>query len=158
MRADALKMAEGCVDSEARNACIVAILEALPKDDAHDEEVVGEEVGEEEGEEGETGEEEEGEMELEKPDAAEMHLAKELVQDLERTGAKRSRIEEKSAKYEQFKKQQRLYPEYAGVYADTFLANPQALHHYQVPAATAQGRQRLLKEALRRRAVPRPPD
>ena len=76
-------------------------------------------------------------MELEKPDAAEMHLAKELVQDLERTGAKRSRIEEKSAKYEQFKKQQRLYPEYAGVYADTFLANPQALHHYQVPAATA---------------------
>ena len=43
----------------------------------------------------------------------------------------RSRIEEKSAKYEQFKKQQRLYPEYAGVYADTFLANPQALHHYQ---------------------------
>ena len=135
MRADALKMAEGCVDEAARNACRVAILEALPKDDAHDEEVVGDEVGDEEGEEdGETGEDEVGELELEKPDAAEMHLAKELVQDLERTGAKRSRIEEKSAKYEQFKKQQRLYPEYAGVYADTFLANPQTRDHYQVIA------------------------
>ena len=36
----------------------------------------------------------------------------------------------KHAKYEEFKKQQRLHPEYAGVYAEAFLANKE-MHHFQ---------------------------
>ena len=46
-------------------------------------------------------------------------------------GAKRSRIEAKEAKFEAFKKQQRLHPEFAGVYADTFLTKPDEMRHYQ---------------------------
>ena len=46
------------------------------------------------------------------------------------SGAKRSRVIAKQAKYEQFKKEQRLHPEYAGVYAEAFLTDKE-MHHYQ---------------------------
>ena len=44
---------------------------------------------------------------------------------------KRSRQLEKENKFEQFKKQQKLHPEYAGVYADAFLATPQEMHFFR---------------------------
>lgn len=43
-----------------------------------------------------------------------------------RTQVKRSRQLEKENKFEQFKRQQKLHPEYAGSYADVFLSTPQA--------------------------------
>ena len=37
---------------------------------------------------------------------------------------------DKEAKFEQFKKQQRLHPEFAGIYADTFLSTPHEMRQY----------------------------
>lgn len=37
---------------------------------------------------------------------------------------------DKETKFEQFKKQQRLHPEYAGIYADTFLSSPNEMRQY----------------------------
>ena len=54
-------------------------------------------------------------------------LGGDLSEDVRKAGAKRSRIESKEAKYEQFKRQQRLHPEYAGVYAEAFLEKPQKM-------------------------------
>ena len=55
----------------------------------------------------------------------------ELHEDILHAGAKRSRLIEKEAKFEAFKKQQRLHPEFSGIYADTFLCTPRAVDHFQ---------------------------
>ena len=44
---------------------------------------------------------------------------------------KRSRQLEKENKFEQFKRQQKLHPEFAGIYADAFLATPQEVHFFR---------------------------
>lgn len=54
-----------------------------------------------------------------------------LHEEVRLAGAKRSRVVEKEARFEQFKKQQRLHPEYAGIYADAFLSTPQEMKHFQ---------------------------
>ena len=63
----------------------------------------------------------------------ELELGRELQDDLKEIelGDKRSRAHEKEIKYEQFKKQQRLHPEYAGVYADAFLGNEKRMRNFQ---------------------------
>ena len=53
-----------------------------------------------------------------------------LQEGMKAAGAKRSRVIDKEAKFEQFKKQQRLHPEYAGIYADTFLSTPNEMRQY----------------------------
>lgn len=63
--------------------------------------------------------------------AQDLELGAELEIGLSAAGVKRARKEDKEAKYEAFKRQQRLHPEYAGVYADTFLSSQQQMHHYK---------------------------
>ena len=53
----------------------------------------------------------------EDPDGAEMHS------ELEKSGAKRSRVSTKNNQYENFLKQQRLHPELAGVYAEQYMTS-----------------------------------
>lgn len=54
-----------------------------------------------------------------------------LQEDIREAGAKRSRQLEKESKFEQFKKQQKLHPEYAGIYADAFLATPLEMRFFR---------------------------
>jgi hypothetical protein len=60
----------------------------------------------------------------------EAEMSQDLKEGLHASGAKRSRMMAKEAKFEQFKKQQQLHPEYAGVYAET-LIEKQEMHQYQ---------------------------
>ncbi|KAL3908462.1 MAG: hypothetical protein SGPRY_009789 [Prymnesium sp.] len=62
--------------------------------------------------------------------AAEDDPATQLQEGFQAAGAKRSRMIEKEAKFEQFKKHQRLHPEYAGIYAETFLSTRQELQQF----------------------------
>ena len=54
-----------------------------------------------------------------------------LQEDIREAGAKRSRQLEKENKFDQFKKEQKLHPEYAGIYADAFLAAPLEMHFFR---------------------------
>ena len=55
----------------------------------------------------------------------------EALREAERGGLKRERYQQKESKFEQFKKQQKLHPEYAGVYADAFLTSVTPLQYYR---------------------------
>ena len=46
-------------------------------------------------------------------------------------GAKRERVEDKDAKFQYFKKQQSLHPEYAGIYADSFIGTNLNMRRFQ---------------------------
>lgn len=54
-----------------------------------------------------------------------------LSEEARLAGAKRERVVDKEAKYEYFKRQQRLHPEYAGIYADAFNAMQQDMRRFQ---------------------------
>lgn len=54
-----------------------------------------------------------------------------LQEDIREAGVKRSRQLEKENTFDQFKKEQKLHPEYAGIYADAFLAAPLEMHFFR---------------------------
>ena len=67
-------------------------------------------------------------------DGFSVDMEEQLQEDLreaERGGLKRARLEQKESKFEQFKRQQKLHPEYAGVYADAFLTSETPLQYFR---------------------------